>query len=482
MRRMCRGFLQFSAAARQAGRSLTRGSNLQRRGAFFASRLLLTAWALAVGCEPSAARGSMSAMLPPFGGGPRSEAPAADLSEVGRSNVAFTLDLYRALQSDGPGNQFYSPHSIQAALAMTHAGARGGTADEMAGALHIVLPQDRLHAAMHEIDLNLTRGTRSDARRPAAVPLIPLLRPETSQLRIANALWGSVGADFHPDFLATLEKSYGSGVRRVDFAGDPDGARRSINAWVSERTARRISDILTPGAVRPDTRLALVNAIYFKADWQTSFDPGRTQPDLFHRLDGTTTPIKLMRAKDDDKFSYAETAEYQAVELPYEGSELAMLILLPPAGAFSAVGSSLSPERVQAMVDGLRTTNVHLSMPKFRMEPEVVALRPVLQRLGMSAAFDTRADFSGMAGDRCPGDAQCLHVDDVFHKAFVEVDESGTEAAAGTISLFMPLGARIGVPVMQIDRPFIFFIRDRATGVLLFGGSLVNPAASGVRV
>jgi serpin B len=407
--------------------------------------------------------------------GPSLQIPDADRSEVGRSNVAFALDLYQALlqsQSGGSQNLVYSPYSIQVALSMTYAGARGNTEQELARALHVALPQERLHPALRSVEQQLAARARPPSGGDPAAP-VQSTGPAPFQLRIANALWGASGATFRPEFLNVVDTSYGAGLRRADFAADPEGVRNTINQWVSDQTEQRIQNLFPEGTLDVATQLVLVNAVYFRAGWREPFAASLTQPDTFNLLDGAPVPIQMMRRAGPTSFRYAEDVDYQIVELPYLASDVTMLVLLPREGSFADFTRTLTAERLQTIIDRLQTQRVILSMPKFRLAPEGMGLVSLLQALGVNDAFDERADFSGISDDR-------FRISRAYHKAFVEVDEVGTEAAAATGISVLPVSAEIDlVPPkeMRVDRPFLFLIRDQATGVLLFVGSVVNPPA-----
>jgi serpin B len=380
-----------------------------------------------------------------------------DLDDLASGNSAFAFDLYQVLK-EGADNLFYSPHSISLALAMTYAGTRGETERQMADALHFTLPQDRLHPAFNRLDLELAqRGEGAEGKDG-----------EGFQLHIVNAIWGQEGYEFLSEFLDVLAENYGAGLRVLDFAGAPEESRVTINDWVSDQTENRIEDLIPPDAINPLTRLVLTNAIYFNAAWAEPFEPALTEDGPFYLLDGGEATVPMMR--QTASFGYAEGEGVQAVELPYDGGELSMVILLPNAGEFDAFESALDAGRVDGIVEDLAHRQVALTMPKFEFESGF-SLVDALKALGMPDAFTGAADFSGMTGDRE------LFIGEVVHKAFVSVDEAGTEAAAAT-AVMMELAAVPEEPVeVTVDRPFIFVIRDIETGVVLFVGRVVDPGA-----
>jgi serpin B len=261
--------------------------------------------------------------------------------------------------------------------------------------------------------------------------------------------------------------NYGAGLRVLDFLGAPEESRLTINDWVAKQTEERIENLIPKGLINPMTRLVLTNAIYFNAAWAYPFDEDLTSDGVFHRLDGGEVTVPMMH--QTESFGYAEGDGYQAVELPYDGDELSMVILLPASGQFEAFEEALDVEQANAIINALRGKEVVLTMPKFEFDSEF-SLRETLAALGMPIAFSGDADFSGMTGTRE------LYIADVVHKAFVSVDEAGTEAAAAT-AVVMEMSAIPETVEVTIDRPFIFFIRDIETGAILFVGRILNPAA-----
>lgn len=388
-------------------------------------------------------------------------APDADLRTLVAGNNPFTFYLYRTLSS-ADGNLFYSPHSISLALAMTYAGARGETERQMAETLQFRLPQATLHAAFNTLDLELAaRGADDDGFR----------------LRIANAVWGQRGYDFLDEFLDLLAEHYGAGVMSADFQGAPEASRDAINDWVAERTEDRVRDLIPAELIHPLTRMVLTNAVYFNAAWALPFSESRTIPGLFHLLDGGSVEAPMMRI--DDEFVYASGDGFQVVDLPYEGYELSMTILVPDRGRFRELEQALDAELLSRAVADLHPRTVDLTMPRFGFESQF-RLAETLMALGTGDAFDpARADFSGIDGRSCAaGDDPCLYVEDVVHQAFVSVDEAGTEAAAATAVLLRNESAGPPPVTVAIDRPFIFLIRDWATSVILFVGRVLDPSPS----
>lgn len=390
----------------------------------------------------------------------RQEAPAvpqSDLQTLSAGNTAFALDLFQQLKSKD-GNLFYSPYSISEALAMTYAGARSSTASQMADVLHYTLPQEALHPAFNALDQELA-SRKSEPTEFSGSGF---------QLNIANSLWGQQGYAFEESFLDTLALNYGAGMRLVDYAQNSEAVRQEINNWVSQQTEQKIQDLVPPGALNSLTRLVLANAIYFKAAWASQFEASQTQIQPFTLLDGSPVQVPLMQQEED--FNYAEGSGWQAVELPYEGRQVSMLILLPEREQFSAFQDSLTPQKLDEILSSLADSQVILSFPQFEYDSEF-ALSQTLQALGMKDAFSTQADFTGMEPN---GE---LFISEVLHKAYVKVNEEGTEAAAATAVVMeakaMPMQKE---PVeMRIDHPFIFLIRDNSTGTILFMGRVLDP-------
>jgi serpin B len=389
---------------------------------------------------------------------PRNTSPSVnpdDMDALASGNQAFALDLYQALLKEEDGNIFYSPYSISAALAMTYAGARNETEREMAEVLHFTIPQERLHPAFNLLELNLS-GRGADREE----------EERGFQLNIANSLWGQRDYEFLPEFLDVLAENYGAGLRILDFEADAEKARQIINEWVSDQTEEKIKDLIKKGILDGATRLVLTNAIYFNAKWRLPFQESGTTDGSFYLLDGSQVKVPMM--SQTASFRYAEGDGYQAVELPYIGDELAMVILLPSEGSFEDFERSLTAERLDEILEGLQNASVYLTMPKFEYESDF-SLAEALIEMGMPSAFGNAADFSGMDG------TLNLVIEDVVHKAFVSVDEAGTEAAAAT-AVIMVEKAMMDMVDMQIDRPFIFVIRDFQTDTILFLGRVVNPA------
>ncbi|MBN2722796.1 MAG: serpin family protein [Deltaproteobacteria bacterium] len=372
------------------------------------------------------------------------------LGELVSGNTEFALNLYEELVALESGNIFYSPHSISIAMAMTWAGALGDTASQMADVLQFGSVAEEVHAAFNALDLELSSRGTSD--------------PEEFRLEIANAIWGQDGYGFLQSFLDTLALNYGSGLFLLDFFADPENSRITINDWVAENTEDRIKDLLPEGSVTNNTKLVLTNAIYFKADWNTKFHPDSTYTGEFTQLNDSKVSVDMMNAQIS--LPHYQGANFSTVEMPYKGEDISMVVILPDEGEFENVEAAFNAELLSDIDSGFLTTDMILTFPKFSYEYKI-SLKDIFVDMGMTDAFDFgKADLSGMDG------TNELYIMDVLHKAFVAVDEEGTEAAAAT-------GVIVGdtsIPsvTFNANRPFIYLIRDRVTGAILFVGRVVE--------
>lgn len=381
--------------------------------------------------------------------------PVNDYRALVEGNNAFALDLYQTLRSQG-GNLILSPFSISLALAMTYAGARGATESQMAETLHFDLPQGHLHPAFNALDQEL--ATRGEAKAD---------EEELLQLNIANAVWAEQSYPFLQEYLDLIASNYGAGILLADFINQFETVRKEINGWVFDQTQEKIKDLLPEGVLNSNTRMVLVNAIYFKADWLSQFDANDTYDSPFHLLDGTEVTVEMMH--QGMNVPYYRGDGFQAVELPYAGDTASMVILVPDEGNFEAFESSLNSGLLDESINGMQPTSLMLALPKFTFE-SAFDLADALKFMGMLDAFDPEnADFSGMTTRKD------LFVSDVVHKAFVAVDEEGTEAAAATAVIIEATGALLHDVTLTIDRPFLFIIRDKPSRQLLFIGRVLNP-------
>jgi serpin B len=377
------------------------------------------------------------------------------MSSVVEGNSQFALDLYGKLRSQ-PGNLFFSPSSISTALAMTYSGARGETAEQMARALHFPPPQEKLPEAFRWLNAAL---------RPAA-------EKPGYRLNAANRLWGQQGFHVLPDFLAVTRDSYHAELAEVDFVGHADLARETINEWVEKQTQEKIKDLVTPGALTPLTRLVLTNAIYFKGEWIKPFPKDATRDERFDVSGHKQTTAPLMHKTDD--FKFAAVDGLKALELPYGNGDLSAVVLLPDEiDGLGALEQKLSFENLTRWMTGLRRQKVQVFLPRFKLT-SAFSLSSVLAAMGMPLAFDEKqADFSGMSTE------EKLYISAVLHKAFVDLNEEGTEAAAATAVVMMTRAAMIPrePALFRADHPFLFLIVDNRTKSILFLGRVVNPKA-----
>jgi len=381
----------------------------------------------------------------------------ADAAALVKGNDAFACDLYHKLdQADG--NLFFSPYSISNALAMTYAGARGQTALDMAKTLRFPFDGQRLHPAFFDLIGELNRPGQK----------------RTYQLAIANRLWGQKDYDFLAEFLKLSKDAYGAGLAEVDFKKATEKARQTINAWVAKETQDKIKDLLAQGVLTEDTRLVLTNAIYFKGQWASAFNDKATKKEDFKVGAGKTVKVDMMHNVALMKLLESDT--FQMLELPYVQHELSMLILLPrQVGGLAQIEKQISVDNLTQWLLTMNLYKVTLSMPKVKYTA-AIKLNDVLSDMGMRIAFNPDlADFSGMAK---MADGRNLFISAVVHKAFVAVDEKGTEAAAATgVVVNAAKSGRPPVPpaTFVADHPFVFLIRDNRTGSILFMGRVVNP-------
>lgn len=380
---------------------------------------------------------------------------SSDMKTLVNGNSEFAFDLYQALKKQD-GNIFYSPYSISLALAMTYGGARGETAKQMVDTLHYLLPQSALHPTFNSLDIEL--GKRGEGAKGKD--------SKGFRLNVVNAIWGQKDYKFLSAYLDLLAENYGAGLRILDFKSAPEQSRMTINKWVSDQTEDRIKDLLPEGSINPLTRLVLTNAIYFNAAWKLPFQPEATTNGPFHLINGDDVTVPMM--KQTEYFGYAKSGNHLAVELLYDGDELSMVILMNETGKFSDFENTLKLSAVKAIINSLKYTRVALTMPKFEFESEF-GLKETLMEMGMEEPFRDSADFSGMSKE------SDLHIDDVVHKAFVSVDEAGTEAAAATGVIVGTTSMPPEPVTVTLDRPFVFLIRDIQTGAILFIGRVMNP-------
>nr|WP_209675587.1 serpin family protein [Methanolinea mesophila] len=375
---------------------------------------------------------------------------------VVEANNRFALDLYSALAGENPeGNLFFSPWSLSSALAITYEGARGTTADEIRSVFHFPGDDSTRWNGYKEITDGLNNGNSGFT------------------LESANALWAEETYPLLPSYLSTADRYYSAHVTNLDFIKNPEGSRKTINTWVEGKTRNRIQDLLPPGSIDSSTTLVITNAIYFKGTWAAQFRKENTAESDFMITPTESVRVQMMKRTDAEaKYWYAETDALQVLGMPYahqNGRELSMLVILPKDQDLAAAEQSLDTAKLSDLRQSLEYQQVMVYFPKFKLETGY-QMRDTLSGMGMPSVFNPgQADLSGMDGTRS------LFVTDVFHKAFVEVNEEGTEAAAATA---VPVSRALAepVPVFRADHPFIFIIQDSENGNILFMGRVANPA------
>ena len=377
-----------------------------------------------------------------------SEAPPAVDANTLESQNQFASELYVRLAAQQEGNLFLSPYSISTAMAMTAAGARGETARQMADVLHLDISNDRVHASIGAQARWLASTTK-----------------QGYQLRIANRLWAQQGSTLHEAFLKTTSHDYGAGVAEVDFAGQSEQARGTINDWVAEQTAQRITELVPPGQLDASTQLVLTNAIYFKGTWAEPFQPEYTFSADFRLADGTTVDAPFMSS--DGNYAHLSDEHCQVLQLPYKRGKASMLVVLPTDGEkLAELERTLTAEKVADWRQRLAREYVSIRLPKFTLRSKFPGMSAVLVEMGMQYAFSpTEANFTGLTQDRQ------FRIYAIVHQAFIEVNEQGTEAAAATEE------ADGDAPdtTFHADHPFLFLIIDHGTQAILFMGRVANP-------
>ena len=380
--------------------------------------------------------------------------PSATQVEAVKGSNAFAVDLYSQLRSQ-PGNLFFSPESISTAFAMAYAGARGQTATEMQHVLHFTLPPARLHPAMGSLLASMNAQHNG------------------YQLRVADALWAQQDASFLPSYLKLVQADYAAGFHRVNFTASPDAVSNTINHWVEQQTNNKIQNLIGPGVLTPATRLVLTNAIYFKGDWLNVFEKASTQNEEFHTSASQFVMAPLMHRTGS--YSYCDGGTFQTLELPYSGDELSMDVLLPKSNdGLPALEQSFTASTAGDWLQKLEPVDkVILTFPRFTMTQQF-ELSSALSAMGMPQAFGSSADFSGMTGK------PDFTISAAIHKAFIDVNEQGTEAAAATSIIMRATAARVPFPeqppiVFRADHPFLFLIRDTKSGAILFMGRVTDP-------
>lgn len=378
--------------------------------------------------------------------------PLLDKNEgsIVEASNQFAVALYNKLKG-GDENVFFSPFSVFDALSMTYAGARGETETQMAKVLHITLPQQEFHSAFSEVMKEMESGTQENQYT----------------LNIANALWCQSGFNFLKEFTSTVDKYYDGNSFTVDFSNGVEAANE-INNWVDKQTNGKIEKIV--GKINPMTKLILINAIYFKGEWVSGFGTSLTKPATFYVNPNKEVKVPMMY--QEGKFKYMENDTFQALEMPYKGENLSMIVLLPKdKHGIGEVEESLSAANLKRWISEMKEQKVKVYFPKFRLETDY-DLGEILKSMGMPNAFDD-ADFSGMDGRKD------LFISKIIHKAYIDVNEKGTEAAAVTSVVMVftcsPNSKPPQIPIFRADHSFIFFIINKSTDSILFMGRMVNP-------
>ncbi len=381
------------------------------------------------------------------------------IQSLAQDNTAFALSFYDQVR-EGSENIIFSPISLSIALSMTLAGAETSTETAIMEALHFSLSENEIYPTFNAL-------LQAVEESQGAIP--EESEGSRFQLNIANSIWGQASFDFKRPFLDTLAQHYGAGLYTVDFIQNPQEARIAINDWVEDETEGKIEDLIPPEAIDNLTRLVLANAIYFNGSWLHPFDESNTQEGEFKTLDGSRVSVDMMKLSGQD-LPYVQGTNYQVVSLPYLSTDFSMAIVLPDEGTFEAFEDTLSPEDLADIWAELAPRPLNLQMPKFDFESAINANDP-LKSLGMAEAFDADlSDFTGIA------DVNDLHITDVVHKATINVDEGGTEAAAATAVIIGRESAPIDEPIsLVIDRPFLFLIQHIPTGSILFMGRVIQP-------
>lgn len=416
------------------------------------SALVVFGFALA-GCNPPLpgggedARSNLERLTTP--------APAGDVEATVRGLNELTFSLNKRITKPAE-NFIVSPVSINTALGMASAGAAGTTLDAFRSTLRISLPQNQFHGAMNTLDRELTsrgQGAQGTNGRPF-------------KLSIVNQTFAQKGFKLEQSYLDLLAQQYGTGLKLLDFRSQPETARLTINDFVSANTATLIPELLKEGTITNDTRVVLANAVYFNASWASPFEKNSTRPGHFTLLGGNTVSVDMMN--DSDHAARAATVGgVEVVELPYQKDEVSMLILMPAAGDLATLEGSLDQSKLESFLGALQPEHLDLSMPKFEIDSPTNLSEP-LKNEGLAVAFGGDADFSGMTGTRE------LQITGVLHQAVIKVSEEGTEAAAATAVVFGVTSVS-QTRSLKIDRPFVYLIRDRATGTILFMGHVVDP-------
>lgn len=367
------------------------------------------------------------------------------------SRNQFALDFFKHVSIDEKGNIFFSPFSLSAAMGMTYAGARGVSQDQIAKVFHFAPNSEKFHKQQGNMLKRLNSQT------------------DSVQLNIVNTLWAEKTYPFKGSYSTLMKKAYSAKVRPMDFINKPEESRLTINRDIYRTTNEKIKDLLPLGSLNNLTRLVLTNAIYFKGEWKIKFQKERTSEANFHITPQDVIKCKMMGVKSE--FNYYEGSKFQAIELPYAGGNFSMVIILPAANQpLDELSNSLSNNSLDDILKGLTNEEITVSIPKFKLS-NGYQLKQLLSEMGMPQPFTDDADFAGMTP------SNNLKISDVYHKAFIEVNEQGTEAAAAT-AVVVTMKSFVLEKFFTANRPFLFLIKEKSTGTILFMGRIVDPTKS----
>ncbi len=381
-----------------------------------------------------------------------------DMAQAAKGNGAFSMALYGRLAEEAQGNNvFFSPFSLRTALARVYAGARGPTAEEMKKVLDYRLPQDKLHSAMGGLERAIASNQNCD-------------------INIANAVWGQTGYPFEAAYTDRILSDYKLPFRVTDFKAAPEDGRDEINDWIESRTRGNIKQMFAPGTINAQTRLVVANAVYFLGAWEKGFNRQATTDQPFTLVDGKTVKTPLMHQVEE--LNYGRGDGFKAIVLPYRGGDIGMLVMLPnePDG-IAELEMKLSIRLIADTFKAMAKDEVHVYLPRFAMATGFDA-KSALSKMGMGSAFGPNADLTGIADPIRTGE-QGLFINKALHRAFVIVNEEGTEAAAATGVAVEAKGAEAAPIVFRADHPFVFAILHRQTGIILFMGRMMGPAVAG---
>lgn len=370
-------------------------------------------------------------------------------SNLVEANFNFAVKMYHSMKN-GDRNLFFSPYNISYTLSMLYPGARTETASQIKKALCYNYPDNNIPQSFKKLNDELINNT-----------------PARITLKSASAVWGSKESAINTDFINIIKENYNTAPEFLDFVNEPGGALNRINQWVSDNTGGKIKNIISQNSVTPDTKMILTGALYFDAWWYKEFKPRVTKNEPFYQIDGKIISVPMMN--NNLAANYKETDSYQALELLYNVFDYSMIIILPKKGSFSKVENMMTPELLKSIIKSLGPKRIILKLPKFKYTSQTVSLNNILMTMGMRDAFTTSADFSGIFESEKP------FVSQVLHKAFVEVNETGTTAGAAT-GVEITEGATPDTNInFFCDRPFIYLIYNKKIGTILFIGRMMNP-------